>query len=93
MYLSVEVHTSPSQEIVDGFATKLPLFPHTFFTFAILIELHFAEGLQHVSESVATQGTPAHFVPTNFLRLDMDDDDMPMVPNKLVLLLPAGVQT
>ena len=42
---------------------------------------------------VCADGTPAHFVPTNFLRLDMDDDDMPMVPNKLVLLLPAGVQT
>ena len=38
-------------------------------------------------------GTPALFVPTSFLRLDMDDDDMSMVPDKLVLLLPAGVQT
>ena len=26
----------------------------------MLIEEHFAEGLQHVAESVATQGTPAH---------------------------------
>ena len=27
----------------------------------MLIEEHFAEGLQHVAASVATQGTPAHF--------------------------------
>ena len=58
--MSAEEHIRPLQETVDGLATKPPLLPQTFLTFAIDIELHFAEGLQQVLESVAAQGTPAH---------------------------------
>ena len=45
-----------------------------------------------IAIQVCEDGTPALFMPPTFLRVDMDDDEPPVVPNKLVCLLPHGVK-
>ena len=42
--------------------------------------------------SVCEDGEPALFVPASFLRIDEDDDNMPVTPDLLVALIPAGAK-